>query len=60
MLSSLLSEIIKTSTVPTNLLRILLREGKEPSNSIVIVDDVSKEVKTQNKKLPKLPKVSIG
>ncbi len=57
-LSSLFDEAINTSIVPTNLLRILLHEGKEPSSSAVIVDDVPKEMKNQNKKHPKPPKVS--
>jgi hypothetical protein len=58
MFSSLFSEATERSIVPIDLLKILLREGKEPSSSIVIVDDVAKEVKTQNKKHPKPPKVS--
>ncbi len=57
MFNSLFSETIKTSILPINLLRILLCEGKEPSSFVVIVDDVAKEMKTQNKKHPKLPKV---
>jgi hypothetical protein len=48
--SSLFSEAIETTIVPINLLRILLCEGKEPSSFVVIVDDVAKEMKTQNKK----------
>jgi hypothetical protein len=48
--SSLFSEAIETSIVLIDLLKILLREGKEPSSFVLIVDDVVKEVKTQNKK----------
>jgi hypothetical protein len=48
--SSLFSEAIETSIVFIDLLKILLREGKEPSSFVLIVDDVVKEVKTQNKK----------
>jgi hypothetical protein len=58
MFGSLFSEATKTSIVPIDLLKILFRESKEPSSSVVIVDDVAKEVKTQNKKHPKPPKVS--
>jgi hypothetical protein len=58
MFSSLFNEATETSTVPIDLLRILLHEGKKPSSFIVIVDDVPKEVKTQNKKHLKPPKVS--
>ncbi len=46
MLNSLLSEATETNIVPTNLLRILFHEGKEPSSFVVIVDDVPKEVNT--------------
>ncbi len=58
MFNSLFNEATETNIVPIDLLRILLPEGKEPSSSIIIVDDVAKEVKTQNKKHPKPPKVS--
>jgi hypothetical protein len=58
LLSSLFSEATKTSIIPIDLFRILLYEGKESSSSVVIVDDVAKKVKTQNKKHPKPPKVS--
>jgi len=34
----------------------LLREGKEPSSSAVIVDDVPKEMKNRNKEAPKTTK----
>jgi len=57
MFNSLFSETTETSILPIDLLRILLCEGKEPSSFVVIVDDVAKEVKTQNKKHPKPPKV---
>ncbi len=57
MFNSLFSEATETSIVPIDLLRILLREGKKPSSFVVIVNDVAKEVKTQNKKHPKPPKV---
>jgi hypothetical protein len=58
MFGSLFNEATKTNIVPMDLLRILIREGKEPSSFVVIVNDVAKEVKTQNKKHPKPPKVS--
>jgi hypothetical protein len=35
---------------------MLLHEGKEPSSSAVIVDDVPKEMKNQNKEAPKTTK----
>jgi len=57
MFKSLFSETTETSILPIDLLRILLCEGKEPSSFVVSVDDVAKEVKTQNKKHPKSPKV---
>jgi len=57
MFNSLFSEATETSIVPIHLLRILFREGKKPSSFVVIVDDVAKKVKTQNKKHPKPPKV---
>jgi len=57
MFNSLFSETTETSILPIDLLRILFCEGKEPSSFVVIVDDVAKEVKTQNKKHPKPPKV---
>jgi hypothetical protein len=60
MFISLFNEAIETSTIPVDSLRILFCESKEPSNSIVIVDDVPQKVKNQNKKHPKLPKGSIG
>jgi len=57
--SSLFSEATETNIVPIDLLRIFLGEGTEPSSCVVIVDDVAKKVKTQNKKHPKPPKVFI-
>jgi hypothetical protein len=52
-----LTEATETNIVPIDLLRIFLNEGTEPSSCIIIVDDVAKEVKTQNKMHPKPPKV---
>jgi len=46
MFNNLFIEAIKTSTVPTDLLKILFREGKDSSSYIVIVDNVPKEMKT--------------
>jgi hypothetical protein len=45
MFSSLLNEAIETNTIPTNLLIILLREGKELSSCTIIVDDVPQKMK---------------
>jgi len=45
MFSSLFNEAIETNTMPTNLLIILLREGKELSSCTIIVDDVPQKMK---------------
>ncbi len=45
MFNSLLSETTKISTIPIDLLIILLHEGKELSSCTIIVDDVPKKMK---------------
>jgi hypothetical protein len=56
MFSSLLNETTETSTIPIDLLIILLCEGKKPSIPTVIVDDVLKKSEEPKQKTPKTTK----